>query len=89
MSIFLRIRSLLRGKSADKRASNINRTRFGLILECMTHHLEYLQSLFKSESYDINDYLYFSKPKCEINVTEGGNNVNWGIKCGHVIFPYG
>ena len=72
-----------------KRASKINRNRFGLILECMTHHLEYLQSLYISESYDINDYLYFNKPKCNINVTEGGNNVNWGIKCGHAIFPYG
>ena len=67
----------------------MNRNRFGLLLECMTHHCDYLQILCASESYDANNFLYFNKPKCKINVTEGGNNVEWNITCGPATIPYG
>ena len=40
---FSRYRSCSDESQQTSKTSNINRTRFGLILECMTHHLEYLQ----------------------------------------------
>eukprot|EP00942_MAST-04A_sp_MAST-4A-sp1_P006642 g6642.t1 len=67
------------------------RRRFGLLLECLVYHLNFIKILSAqaSEIYGINSFLYYNKAKTFIKNADSGNKVEWNITCGSNSVSYG